>query len=60
MPLAQRRRGDLVFFGSPISHLAIHLGNGQIVEAMRPVIRIASLYAEGLSIQPYVLRPFPS
>jgi cell wall-associated NlpC family hydrolase len=60
VPLSQRRRGDLVFFGSSLTHMAIYLGNGQIVEAVRPVIRIASLYADGLLIQPYVLRPFPS
>lgn len=60
VPFAQRRRGDLIFFGSPITHMAIYLGNGQIVEAVRPVIRIASLYADGLSVQPYVLRPFAS
>jgi cell wall-associated NlpC family hydrolase len=60
VPFAQRRRGDLVFYGSTLSHMAIYLGNGQIVEAVRPGIRIASLYADGLSVQPYVLRPFPS
>ena len=59
VPLSQRRRGDLVFYGSPITHMAIYLGNGQIVEAVRPVIRIGSLYGDGLSAQPYVVRPFP-
>jgi cell wall-associated NlpC family hydrolase len=60
VPFAQRRRGDLVFFGSPITHMAIYLGGGRIVEAVRPAIRIASLYADGLAVQPYVVRPFPS
>ena len=59
-PFAQRRRGDLVFYGSTLSHIAIYLGNGQIVEAVRPTIRIATLYADGLDAQPYVVRPFPS
>ena len=60
VPFAQRRRGDLVFYGSTLSHMAIYLGNGQIVEAVRPTIRIATLYADGLDAQPYVVRPFPS
>jgi cell wall-associated NlpC family hydrolase len=60
VPFAQRRRGDLVFFGSTLSHMAIYLGNGSIVEAVPPAIRIASTYADHLSVQPYVIRPFPS
>ena len=59
VPLSQRRRGDLVFYGPDLSHMAIYLGNGQIVEAVRPVIRIASMYADGLSAWPLVVRPFP-
>ena len=59
VPFGQRRRGDLVFYGSPISHVAIALGGGRIVEAVRPVIRVAALRADGLPVQPYVLRPFP-
>jgi cell wall-associated NlpC family hydrolase len=59
VPLSQRRRGDLVFYGPSMSHMAIYLGNGEIVEAVRPVIRIASLYADGLAAWPYVVRPFP-
>ena len=59
VPLSQRRRGDLVFYGSPITHMSIYLGNGQIVEAVRPVIRVGPLYGDGLSVQPYVVRPFP-
>jgi len=37
--------GDLVFYYSPISHVAIYLGNGRIVHAPRPgtAVRIASL-----------------
>jgi cell wall-associated NlpC family hydrolase len=59
VPFSQRRRGDLLFYGSPISHMAIYLGNGRILEAVRPVVRTASLWADGLPAQPYVLRPFP-
>jgi len=60
VPFSQRRRGDLVFYGSPITHMAIYLGGGRILEAVRPVVRTASLWADGLSAQPYVVRPFPS
>ena len=28
--------GDLVFFYSPISHVALYAGNGQIIHAPRP------------------------
>jgi cell wall-associated NlpC family hydrolase len=30
------RPGDLVFFYSPVSHVAIYLGNGQVVHASEP------------------------
>ena len=59
VPLAERRRGDLVFYGSPITHMAIYLGHDRIIEAVRPVIRVADLDADGLPIQPLVVRPFP-
>jgi cell wall-associated NlpC family hydrolase len=59
VPFSQRRRGDLIFYGSPISHMAIYLGGGKIIEAVRPGIRTASLWADGLPAQPYVVRPFP-
>jgi len=26
---------------------------------VRPVIRVGPLYGDGLSVQPYVVRPFP-
>ena len=59
VPLAERRRGDLVFYGSPITHMAIYVGHDRILEAVRPVIRVADLDADGLPIQPLVVRPFP-
>ena len=59
VPFSQRRRGDLIFYGSPISHMAIYLGGGRILEAVRPEVRTASVFADGLSAQPYVVRPFP-
>ena len=54
-----RRRGDLVFYGDPITHMAIYLGGGRILEAVRPRTREASLYADGLPARPWVVRPFP-
>ncbi len=60
VPFSQRRRGDLIFYGSPITHMAIYLGDGQIVEAVRPAIRIGSTFGDRLPAQPYVVRPFPS
>lgn len=30
------RPGDLVFFYSPISHVAIYIGNGKVIQASRP------------------------
>ena len=43
--------GDLVFYYSPISHVGMYIGNGQIVDAANPGtgVRIASLYS-----MPYV------
>jgi cell wall-associated NlpC family hydrolase len=60
VPFAQRRRGDLVLYGNPISHLAIYLGDNRILEAVRPAVRTATgVLVDGLPAQPYVLRPFP-
>ncbi|WP_242497913.1 C40 family peptidase [Nocardioides glacieisoli] len=43
--------GDLVFYYSPISHVGMYIGNGQIVDAANPGtgVRIAGLYS-----MPYV------
>ncbi len=45
------RPGDLVFYYSPISHVAIYIGNGLIVHAAHPGagVRVAGLYS-----MPYV------
>jgi len=42
---SQLQPGDLVFYYSPISHVAIYLGNGQIIHAPHTgdVVRIAPL-----------------
>ncbi len=56
--LSHRRRGDLIFYGRPITHMAIYLGNGRIIEDVRPAAREASIWADGLRAQPLVVRPF--
>lgn len=33
VPLSQRRPGDLLFFGRPIHHVGMYIGNDQMVEA---------------------------
>lgn len=59
VPFSARRRGDLIFYGNPITHMAIYLGDNRILEDVRPRARLASLYADGLPVQPQVVRPFP-
>ena len=34
--VAEARPGDLVFFHTPISHVAMYLGNNRIIDAMQP------------------------
>jgi cell wall-associated NlpC family hydrolase len=48
---ADLRPGDLVFYYSPISHVAMYIGNGLIVHAANPGagVRVAELYS-----MPYV------
>lgn len=62
VPLADRKRGDLVFYGpeGSISHMAIYLGDDRVVEAVRPEVRRYSLWDHGVSLKPRVLRPFGS
>ena len=40
VPRSALAPGDLVFFGRPISHVAIYLGNGKMVHAPRPGKRV--------------------
>jgi cell wall-associated NlpC family hydrolase len=59
-PLSERKRGDLIFFGpaGSISHMAIYLGHGRVIEAVRPQVRIASMWGRSTPIKPKVIRPF--
>jgi cell wall-associated NlpC family hydrolase len=36
VPSSQLQPGDLVFYYSPISHVGIYIGNGQLVQAANP------------------------
>lgn len=51
--LADARPGDLVTFGNPAYHIAIYLGNNQIIEAPEPgkSVRITELYQTPTSIR---------
>ena len=43
--------GDLVFYYSPISHVGMYIGNGQIVNALNPG---SGVKVSGLHDMPYV------
>jgi cell wall-associated NlpC family hydrolase len=47
---ADLRPGDLVFFYSPVSHVAIYIGNGQVVHAPEP--------GQSVKISPLARMPF--
>jgi peptidoglycan DL-endopeptidase CwlO len=52
VPLSQIQPGDLLFYYAPISHVAIALGNGKVIEASQPgqPVAIHALYTNGLSV----------
>ncbi len=61
VPLSQARRGDLLVWGSAPNfyHVAIYLGNGQVVQALNPqvgitVSTISSMV--GMELYPYAAR----
>lgn len=59
--LAQRQRGDLIFWGrrGVTTHVAVYLGRGRVIEAVQPVVRAATYSSRrGRSVaMPYVVRP---
>ena len=59
-PLSERKRGDLIFFGTSgsISHMGIYLGNGRVLEAVRPQVQIASMWGRSTPVKATVVRPF--
>jgi len=62
VPLDERRRGDLVFYGpaGSVTHMAIFLGNGRVLEAVRPQVRRSAIGGHGVPLKPRVVRPFGS
>lgn len=55
VPISQAKRGDLLFWGpGGGQHVAIYLGNGQVLEASGAAVRVAPVRTAGL--QPYAAR----
>jgi peptidoglycan DL-endopeptidase CwlO len=48
--MAQIRPGDLVFFGSPVHHVGMYIGNGNMVEASRRgvPVRVRSVFRKDM------------
>jgi cell wall-associated NlpC family hydrolase len=42
----KRRKGDLLFYGRPVHHVAIYIGNGKMIEAPRPGLRVRKVSAK--------------
>lgn len=53
IPAAEAVAGDLVFFGSPVHHVGIYMGNGLMIHSPRSgdVVKIASIHSMGSSPQ---------
>jgi hypothetical protein len=51
--LAQAQPGDLLAFGSPVDHVGIYLGQGQMIEAPHPgaAVRVAAVAATPTAIR---------
>jgi cell wall-associated NlpC family hydrolase len=47
--VSQLQPGDLVFFGSPIHHVGLYIGGGQMIHSPRTgdVVKISSIYSSG-------------
>ena len=46
IPMDQLQPGDLVFYGSPIHHVALYIGGGQIIHSPRTgsYVQVASVH----------------
>ena len=46
IPVSQLQPGDLVFYGSPISHVGLYIGGGQMIHAPHTgdVVKVSSIY----------------
>jgi cell wall-associated NlpC family hydrolase len=49
IPVSALQPGDLVFYGSPIHHVGLYIGGGQMIDSPHTgaVSRIASIYGMG-------------
>lgn len=57
VPLSQMRRGDMLFWGnSRIHHVALYLGNGQMIEAPQSGLRVRIAPVRWGDILPYATR----
>jgi cell wall-associated NlpC family hydrolase len=64
VPVGTVRRGDLVFYASrttgAVNHVALALGNGRLIEAVEPQVRLARLGDRSTQVvYPVAIRPFP-
>jgi cell wall-associated NlpC family hydrolase len=51
---SQKKPGDLLFFGRPVSHVGIYLGNGKMVHAPRSGSRVKVAPSGSLGNKPLV------
>lgn len=53
IPADRAVAGDLVFFGSPVHHVGIYLGNGRMIHSPRSgdVVKISSVHVMGSAPQ---------
>lgn len=60
--ITQAQPGDLIFYGWPASHVAIYIGNDQVISAPRPgkKVMVVSLKSAGYPIPPNSARDFLS
>lgn len=51
--MAKAKRGDLLFFRSPVTHVALYLGDGKLIHAPKPgdVVKISDVYETPTSIK---------
>lgn len=54
IPFGQKKPGDLLFFGRPVSHVGIYLGGGRMVHAPRSGSRVKVAESNSLGRKPLV------
>jgi cell wall-associated NlpC family hydrolase len=54
IPFNQKKPGDLLFFGRPVSHVGVYLGGGRMVHAPRSGSRVKVADASSLGPKPLV------